>query len=187
MAINPASVTYEKTRNSYITYAESTNAFTNILKTSVTVLKVLVNPLSNRGRHAEQLARQGGDGADKRVHIRKPQRRGADGLSGRVRACTRRSSAARTVDRTSPPDRPAHESPGRPRTTSCAMLADTSSAAAGITATVGAAAAMWAALSVEPIAATSVAAAAIISGAAVTLDTSILPPGRHRPSGKATA
>jgi hypothetical protein len=48
------------------------------------------------------------------------------------------------------------------------MLADTSSAAAGTTATVGAAATMWAALTFEPMAAKSVAAEVIISGAAIT-------------------
>jgi hypothetical protein len=54
------------------------------------------------------------------------------------------------------------------------MLAETSSAAAGITATVEAAA-MCSSLSVEPTAATSVAAVAIISGAASTFDISVLP------------
>jgi hypothetical protein len=54
------------------------------------------------------------------------------------------------------------------------MLAETSSAAAGITATVEAAA-MCSSLSVESTAATSVAAVAIISGAASTFDISVLP------------
>ena len=45
---------------------------------------------------------------------------------------------------------------------------DTSSAAAGITATVGAAAEMWAALTFEPMVAKSVAADVISSGAAIT-------------------
>ncbi len=47
---------------------------------------------------------------------------------------------------------------------------DTSSAAAGSTATVAGAAAAWAALRFEPMVAKSVAAAVIVSGAAITND-----------------
>ena len=62
----------------------------------------------------------------------------------------------------------------------CAILADTSSAAAGITATVRASAAMCAALTLEATVAKSVAAASISSGAAITNDTSVLPHGHHQ-------
>jgi hypothetical protein len=58
------------------------------------------------------------------------------------------------------------------------MPADTSSAAAGITDVVWAAATMWAASTFEPMVAKSVAAAVIISGVAITYDMSVLPPGR---------
>jgi hypothetical protein len=54
------------------------------------------------------------------------------------------------------------------------MAADTSSSAAASTPVVWAAAAAWAALSVEPIVPKSVAAAVISSGAAITLDISVL-------------
>ena len=60
--------------------------------------------------------------------------------------------------------------------------ADTSSAAAGTNATVGGAAAICASLSSEPIPARSVAAAVIISGAAITYDMSVRLLGRPRPS-----
>ena len=66
------------------------------------------------------------------------------------------------------------------------MLTDTSSAAAGMTAAVGSAAVMWAALKVEPMVARSVAAAVIISGAAITYDIVDLPlanPSRLSPAG----
>src|ERR1700751_2446464 len=58
------------------------------------------------------------------------------------------------------------------------MAADTSSSAAASTPVVWVAAAAWAALSVEPIFARSVAAVVISSGAAIKLDISVLPP-RH--------
>src|ERR1700756_4440729 len=58
------------------------------------------------------------------------------------------------------------------------MAADTSSSAAASTPVVWVAAAAWAALSVEPIFATSVAAAVNSSGAAIKLDISVLLP-RH--------
>jgi len=65
------------------------------------------------------------------------------------------------------------------------MLDDTSSAAAGITPTVEVAAAMCAALIVEPIFAKSVAATVINSGAAVTNDISFPSTGPHRSIGTA--
>jgi hypothetical protein len=55
----------------------------------------------------------------------------------------------------------------------CAILADTSSAAAGISPTVRAAAAAWAPLRSEPMVAKSVAADVIISGAVSTYDMSV--------------
>jgi hypothetical protein len=58
-----------------------------------------------------------------------------------------------------------------------AILTDTSSAAAGITARVRAAAAVWAALRFEPMVAKSLAADVIISRAAITYDMSIHLPG----------
>jgi hypothetical protein len=68
------------------------------------------------------------------------------------------------------------------------MPADTSSAAAGVNARVGAAAAVCAALRSEPMAAKSVAADVIISGAAITYDMSTTyyysaNPGMQLPSG----
>jgi hypothetical protein len=50
---------------------------------------------------------------------------------------------------------------------------DTSSAAEGTSATVGGAAAMWAALTLEPMVAKSAAANVISSGAAITYDMSV--------------
>ena len=61
----------------------------------------------------------------------------------------------------------------------CATPADTSSAAAGTSATVGGAAAICAALSAEPMPAKSVAVAAMVSGAAITND---IPHLQARPS-----
>ena len=55
------------------------------------------------------------------------------------------------------------------------MPVETASAAAGITATVGGAATMWAALTFEPTAAKSDAAAVIISGSATTYAISTTP------------
>ncbi len=59
------------------------------------------------------------------------------------------------------------------------MAADTSSAPAASTPVVGAAAAAFAPLSIEPIFAKSPAAAVIISGAAITYDMSIHPLARR--------
>jgi hypothetical protein len=55
------------------------------------------------------------------------------------------------------------------------MLMDTSSAAAGISEVVRAAATVWAALRFDPMLARSETAAAIISGAAITYDISATP------------
>ena len=62
--------------------------------------------------------------------------------------------------------------------------ADTSSAAAGTGVTVGTAATTWAMQRSDPMVAKSVAAAVIISGAAIELDISVVLPRHRAPAGK---